>query len=238
MSNKRFCQPANDKPASPEVSSKSDPVELLKATETLAEEWAALPNTPPSNSSAAFERLNAYLRTYAAWLAAIEDAGHADVANWLRASLCASMSGSMNREQRDISMGERRALVASALYRNNYRLPLLAGKGDRMVAAMLAADLFIDTGLEVGPDADEEAWKSAFIRNYDRLAKSIDMNDEDAREKVHDRVRKSIARFKKHITAKPMYRFNADRLQFEKVSFAEAAHGLGQKPGRPKTRGK
>lgn len=237
MSNKRFRQLANDKPAAPEVSSKADPVELLRATETLAVEWAALPNTPPSNSSAAFERLNAFLRTYAAWLTAMENAGHADIADDLRASLCASMSGAMNREQRDISRGEQRALVASALYHKNYRLPLLAGKGDRMVAAMLAADLFIDTGLEVGPDADEDAWKSAFIRNYDRLAKSIDLSDEDTREKVHNRVRKSIARFKKHITAEPMYRFNADRLQFEKVSFTETAHGLGQKPGRPKTQG-
>ena len=76
------------------------------------------------------------------------------------------------------------------------------------------------------------------IRHDDADRSEIDLSDEDTREKVHDRVRKSIARFKKHIAADPMYRFNADRLQFEKVSFAEAAHGLGQKPGRPRTRGK
>ncbi|MEA1617414.1 hypothetical protein SOQ14_00615 [Erythrobacter sp. T5W1-R] len=212
------------------------PEELLSALDGIRETLAAIPDEFPGNEKS-FDQLNAYLSAHGRLLEVLEVAGASADAKRLRSDLCERMSGSMARPARKIPRGERRALVASVLYQNNYRLPLFDGKGDRMLAAMLAADLFIDTNDEVAHDDDAKTWIATFIWNYGKLVSSTDLTDEDARERAHNKVRKSIARFKKHIDDEPLYRFNPDSLQFEKVSFVEAAHGLARGPGRPKSSG-
>lgn len=210
--------------------------ELLSAFEGLRNALAAVPDDFPGNERS-FEQINAYLTAFSRFLSALERAGVSAYAMSLRTDMCERMTRSMARPAREISRGERRALVASVLYQNNYRLPLFEGKGDRMVAAMLAADLFIDTSDEVASDHDAENWMATFVRNYSQLVNSADFNDEDDRERAHNKVRKSIARFKKHSEDEPPYRFNSDSLQFERVSPVEASHGLARKPGRPKSSG-
>jgi hypothetical protein len=208
--------------------------QLLEATKGLGVALAAVQADYPSEDRQAFTRLNAYLRAYSAWLKALEDLGHVEAAAQFRASICTSMTGSMSRVPRSVSIGERRALVAAQLYRAGYRLPFSDKKKQPMIAAMLATDLFIDTADEAGEYATPDEWQAAFLKNYDRFVASFDMSEEDVREKVHNKVRKDIARFKKRVAAAPLYQFDAQKLQFVEVSFAESAHGLKRDPGRPR----
>jgi len=195
---------------------------LLRATHALREEWASVELDYPSTHGRAFARLNAFLRAYSTWLKALENAGHDAAAAEFRQSICDAMS---KRVPRKISKGERRALVASVLYREGYRLPIAGEKDSRMQAAMAAADVFINTSSEVGGDATADEWQAAFLRNYAALR--------DAQADDYERVRKDIARFKRSMRGQELYRFNPESLQFERVARAEAIHGLKTKPGRP-----
>jgi hypothetical protein len=130
--------------------------------------------------------------------------------------------------RRSIGLGELRCMIAAELYREDFRLELAGAKDTRMQAAMDAAEVFIRTSNEVGPNANREQFIKSFLQQLEE--KEADGRDD------YETVRKSIRRYKDKMKGEIFFHLNPETLQIETVKGEEMKHGMASTPGRPRGR--
>jgi len=202
--------------------------ELLAAWNELQTILEAMPAEPPERNAAAVAEMNKSLAAHRKFFAALRNSGFAVVADVYEHKVRSGLEQSMRRAPDEISIGERRALVAAALYRAGYHLPNSGEKDVPMHRAMMATSLFINTIAELGEDFRDADFEATFLRLYREI---IESGRDDL-----ETVKKSITRFKAGLKNKPMVRFDSKALEFKLVSYEDAAHGLKTRPGRPPKR--
>jgi hypothetical protein len=201
---------------------------LLTAWNQLQTILEAMPADPPARNAAAVAEMNKSLAAHRKFFDALRNADLAIVADVYEDKLRSGLEQSMRRAPDEISIGERRALVAAALYRAGYCLPNSGERDAPMQRAMMATSLFIDTIAELGEDFQDADFEATFLRLYREIIES-DRDD-------FETVKKSITRFKAGLEHDAMVRFDSEALEFRLVSFQDAAHGLKRRPGRPPKR--
>ncbi|QZH75361.1 MAG: hypothetical protein JY451_01675 [Erythrobacter sp.] len=204
-------------------------VALATAFSELSQAADLMPDEPPTDTRQCLATMNQVLIRFERLLQILHQEGFGEIAALWRGALVAEVNAGMKREPDEIPIGEQRALIAAALRRAEFSLPLNGERDTPMERAASATDLFIETINEVGPDATEEEWIASFTHHYKRMVDSAGDPSKD-----YERVHKSICRFKKQLRSRPLFRFDAQALRFNEVSFEEAAHGLSDKKGRPR----